>query len=46
MLDCMARILDPDMAATFPQGEEIDPLKIGEPSQEEEYDPLRFGMGF
>lgn len=43
MMDCMSRILDDDLGATFPEGVEIDPLKIGEPSKEEEYDPLRYG---
>jgi len=44
MLDCLARVLDDEIGATFPQGNEIDPLGIGEPSQEKEYDPLRYGV--
>ena len=44
MLDCAARILDPDLGAVFPQGESIDPLLIGEKKKEEEYDPMRWGM--
>jgi len=44
MLDCLARILDEDFGAVFPQGEEIDPLRLRKPP-EETYDPLRWGMG-
>lgn len=44
MLDCLARILDEDLGATFPQGKAIDPLHIERPP-EAEYDPLRWGLG-
>ena len=42
MEDCLARILDDDLGAMFPQGEEIDPLKIGQSAKQKEYDPLRY----
>ncbi len=43
MLDCKSRILDEDFNAVFPQGEEIDPLKLRTPV-EQEYNPLTWGM--
>jgi len=43
MLDDLARILDEDLGATFPQGKEIDPLNIDRPP-EKAYDPLRWGL--
>ena len=43
MLDCLARILDPDLSAVFPQGEPIDPLEYGHP-QEPEYNPMTWDM--
>jgi len=43
MLDCLSRILDDEFAATFPAGEEIDPLHLRR-SPEEDYDPLRWGL--
>ena len=43
MLDCLSRILDEDFNAVFPQGEEIDPLKLRTPV-EQEYNPLTWGM--
>lgn len=41
MLDCQSRILDDDLGAVFPQGEEIDPLKLRTPV-DEAYDPLKW----
>jgi len=43
MLDCLSRIVDPEFSAVFPQGEEIDPLRLRRPP-EEDYDPLRWGL--
>ena len=46
MLDCLARIIDPEMSAVFPQGEEVDPLRLAEPvGQAADYDPLRWDTG-
>ena len=42
MMDCLARILDPDFSAVFPQGREIDPLQLEKPDQP--YDPLRYEL--
>lgn len=42
MLDCLARILDPDFSAVFPQGREVDPLQLEKPDQP--YDVLRYGL--
>ena len=44
MLDALARILDEDLGAAFPQGDEKDPLKL-DGRAEEKYDPLRWGLG-
>ncbi len=44
MLDCLARILDDDLGASFPQGKPIDPLNLEHPP-EQQYDPLRYGLG-
>ena len=44
MLDALARILDDDLGAVFPQGEEKDPMVIGGHA-DEKYDPLRWGLG-
>ena len=41
MLDCMARITDEELSAVFPQGEEIDPLKL-RTAESEAYDPLKW----
>jgi len=43
MMDCLARIMDPDLGAIFPQGEEVDPLRITRQEQEE-YEPMRWGL--
>jgi predicted phage terminase large subunit-like protein len=45
MLDALARILDEDMGTAFPQGEEIDPMKL-RAKPEDDYDPLRWGDGY
>ena len=46
MLDCLSRIVDSEMSAVFPQGNEIDPLRIAEPvGVADDYDPLRWGTG-
>jgi phage terminase large subunit-like protein len=43
LLDALSRILDPEFSAVFPQGDDIDPLKLQRPA-EESYDPLRWGL--
>lgn len=43
MLDCLARVLDEDLSAVFPQGEEIDPLKL-RTAPEKAYDPMTWGL--
>lgn len=43
MLDALARVLDDDLAAAFPSGDAIDPLRISRPD-DEQYDPLRWGL--
>jgi predicted phage terminase large subunit-like protein len=43
MLDCMSRILDENLGATFPQGKATDPLNVSRPP-EKEYDPLTWGL--
>jgi phage terminase large subunit-like protein len=43
MLDCLARILDPELGAVFPQGKETDPLNLERPA-DEAYDPLTWGL--
>ena len=42
MLDSLSRIMDPDLAATFPQGNPIDPLELE--MKEETYDYLWSGL--
>jgi len=42
MLDCLSRIEDEDLAATFPQGEAIDPMQVGK-AKDEEIDWQRHG---
>lgn len=43
LLDALSRILDDDLGAVFPQGEEIDPLRLRR-APDAEYDPLRWGL--
>lgn len=43
-LDSLSRILDDELGAVFPQGEETDPMKLSRPPAEQ-YDPLRWGLG-
>ena len=43
MLDALSRILDPELGAAFPQGDERDPMEIGRPKQDD-YDPLTWGL--
>jgi hypothetical protein len=43
LLDALSRILDEDLSAVFPSGEEIDPLRLRK-QPEEDYNPLRWGL--
>lgn len=43
MLDALSRILDDELGAVFPQGEEKDPMQVGGRA-DEQYDPLRWGL--
>jgi hypothetical protein len=45
MMDGLARILDDDLSAVFPQGKAIDPLCLERPP-EGGWDPLRYGQEF
>ncbi len=44
MLDCLARILDDDLGAAFPEGEQKDPFKLGDLQPKRKRDRLRFSL--